>query len=131
MLQEATSNASSTFNEGQPTTDQDSMDGFRPAGRAQRSRSSSLSTLAPTQGGPSPQASSVASEPALGPRISAQEASHIVEQAAAGMRGSDRLRLWREWLAQVLGSEGRAFGGLLRFAPATPGICKSTPSRNL
>ena len=79
------------------------LDGFVPAGRPQRSRSSSTSTAGPAAG-PSPQASSVASEPIApsGQRITVEQAAEVVQQAAQGMIGADRLRLWREWLVQVL-----------------------------
>ena len=83
--------------------DEADLDGFVPAGRPQRSRSSSISTVGVAGAGPSPQASSVASEPtaAVGQRITVERAAEVVEQAALGMTGTDRLRLWREWLSQV------------------------------
>ena len=83
--------------------DEADLDGFVPAGRPQRSRSSSISTAGLAGAGPSPQSSSVASEPiaAVGHRITVERAAELVEQAALGMVGTERLRLWRDWLQQV------------------------------
>jgi len=39
--------------------------------------------------------------PPAGHRITVEQAAEVVQQAAQGMTGADRLRLWREWLVQV------------------------------
>ena len=101
VVESCASSASGVAREYAPD-DADLLDGFMPAGRPQRSRSSSTSTAGPAAG-PSPQASSVASEPMAptGQRIMMEQAAEVVQQAAQGMIGADRLRLWREWLLQV------------------------------
>ncbi len=102
VVESCASSASGVARECAP--DEADLDGFVPAGRPQRSRSSSTSTAGPAAG-PSPQASSVASEPIAPPAgqcITVEQAAEVVQQAAQGMTGADRLRLWREWLVQVL-----------------------------
>ena len=73
----------------------DALDGFTPA--ASSRRKAPHSPVKP-QGSPSRQASGASEQ---GSRVSAKQASLLVEQAAAGTKGHNRLRLWREWLTQV------------------------------
>lgn len=100
-LQARTSFSSSTSGQGESQPDVESLEGFVPATRSQRSRIAQNTQSPSSRGDQFPQASPAAPEPQLGPRITSQEASHIVEQAATGMNGPHRLRLWSEWLAQV------------------------------